>query len=404
MRIALVSPYSWSYPGGVTRHIGALAEQFLKDGHHVRVLAPLDPPGRFSAALHRGARPQELDVPDHLVSLGRTVGFKANGAVSNLSITPYGVATLHRELRTGRYDVVHIHEPVAPLTGWVAADWTRRPLVGTFHSYSESHVANGIANLIGARRVLNRLHVRISVSEAAAWTGRRWFGGHYRVIPNGVQVDPERAAEAANRPMGEQLKIVFVGQSVERKGLPLLLRAFEALREHIPTELTVVGPTEEELSPMLLDARGVRALGKVDDDEKRRVLEEADVLCAPSLRGESFGMVLTEAFAAGTPVIASDIPGYRDVVRDGVDGLLVTPGDAQAIAESLRDLYEDPERRLQMARAAARDVERFAWPRVAAEVLEAYEEAIATPAPSGLARTAAVRITPRGAGVAIASS
>ena len=135
---------------------------------------------------------------------------------------------------------------------------------------------------------------------------------------------------------------MFVGQAVERKGLPLLLRAFEALREHIPTELTVIGPSEQELSPMMLDMRDVRVLGKVDDESKRIELEAGDVLCAPSLGGESFGMVLTEAFAAGTPVVASDIAGYRDVVRDGVDGVLVPRGDAQALAEALRDLYDEP--------------------------------------------------------------
>src|SRR3989440_3134107 len=209
MRIALVSPYSWTYPGGVTRHIEALAERFIEDGHHVRVLAPFDPPDRLAAVLHRGARPQAVRAPDYLVSLGRTVGFKANGAVSNLSITPFGVATMHHELRTGGYDVVHIHEPVAPVTGWVAADATRLPLVGTFHSYSNKRLPNGIANVIGARRVLNRLHVRIAVSEAAAWTGRRWFGGHYRIIPNGVHADPDRAGLAAARPIGEALRIVF---------------------------------------------------------------------------------------------------------------------------------------------------------------------------------------------------
>ena len=395
MRIALVSPYSWTYPGGVTRHIDALAREFIAAGHHVRVLAPYDPPDRFSAVLHRGARPQTLNAPDYLVPLGRTVGFKANGAVSNLSITPHGIAALHRELRTGGYDVAHIHEPVAPLTGWVATDWTRLPLVGTFHSYSPKRLPNGIANLIGARRVLNRLHVRIAVSEAAAWTGRRWFGGHYRVIPNGVHVDPERARAAAARPHDETLRIAFVGQAVPRKGLPLLLRAFEALREHIPCELTVIGPTADELSPLLVDPRGVTALGKVDEATKQGVLEAADVLAAPSLGGESFGMVLTEAFAAGTPVIASDIAGYRDVVRDGVDGLLVPVGDAQALAEALRDLYDEPERRTAMAQAAAVDVERFAWPRVAAEVLEAYDDAIAVPRPEAKLHRAAVRVGAR---------
>lgn len=397
MRIALVSPYSWTYPGGVTRHIEALAERFLEDGHHVRVLAPYDPVDTLAAILHRGANPQPLPAPDYLVSLGRTVGLKANGAVSNVSITPYGVATMHDELRTGGYDVVHIHEPVAPLSGWVATDWTRLPLVGTFHSYSESRVSNGLANAMGARRVLNRLHVRIAVSEAAAWTGRRFFGGHYRVIPNGVHLDPDALAGAGTRAPSDRLRIVFVGQSVERKGLPLLLRAFEALREQIPAELTVIGPSPEELAPLLLDDRGVRILGKVDDLRKRAELARADVLCAPSLRGESFGMVLTEAFAAGTPVIASDIAGYRDVVRDGVDGVLVPPADAQALALALRDLWDEPARRAEMARAAARDVQRFAWSRVAGEVMEAYQDAIATPEPQGLRSRAAVSAGLRGA-------
>src|ERR1700733_9251497 len=392
MRIALVSPYSWTYPGGVTRHIEALAERFIEEGHHVRVLAPYDPVDLSSRVLHRGATPQPLSAPDYLVPLGRTVGFKANGAVSNLSVTPYSVATAQTELRTGGYDVVHIHEPVAPLGGWITTQLTDLPLVGTFHSFSESRVPNGLANLMGARRVLNRLHVRIAVSEAAAWTGRRFFGGHYQVIPNGVHVDPEVLARAGHKTPSDRLRIVFVGQSVERKGLPLLLRSFEALRDHIPTELTVIGPTAEELAPLMLDDRDVRVLGKVDDARKREELERADVLCAPSLRGESFGMVLTEAFAAGTPVIASNIAGYRDVVRNGVDGVLVPPADPQALAEALRDLWDEPDRRVSMARAAAADVERFAWPHVAEQVIGAYEDAIATPKPVGFAQKTAVAI------------
>ena len=397
MRIALVSPYSWTYPGGVTRHIEALAEQFIADGHHVRVLAPFDPSDQLSTMLHRGARPQPLEAPEYLIPLGRTVGFKANGAVSNVSITAYGLSTMHRELRAGGFDVVHFHEPIVPVLCWIGTDQTRLPLVGTFHTYSTSRLSNRLATVLGARRMMNRLHVRIAVSEAAAWTNKRFFGGHYRLIPNGVHYEREAALAAAGAAPGEQLKIAFVGQSVERKGLPVLLRAFEALREHIPCELTLIGPSKPELEHMLLDETGVRALGKVDEAVKRDELERADVLCAPSLGGESFGMVLTEAFAAGTPVIASDIAGYRDVVRDGVDGVLIPRGDAQALAETLRELWHEPDMRRRMALAGAEGADRFAWPTVAEQVLDAYGEAIAAPTPEGLVERVAVHVGARAA-------
>ncbi len=395
MRIALVSPYSWTYPGGVTRHIEALAEQYLAQGHEVRVLTPYDPADTPAAVMHRGARPQPVALPDYAVSLGRTVGFKANGAVSNLSISPGGLAKLRRELATGGYDVAHIHEPVAPLIGWMASQQPNLPLVGTFHSYSTKRLPNTIANAFGATQVLNHLHVRIAVSEAAAWTGKRWYGGNYRVIPNGVHLDQEAltSALAARDARGNEhpLRIVFVGQAVDRKGLPLLLRAFEALREHIPTELTVIGPSSEELAPLLMDTEGVRVLGKVDDATKHAELLAADVLAAPSLGGESFGMVLTEAFAAGTTVLASDIAGYRDVVTDGVDGVLVPPCDAQSLAESLRDLYDEPVCRVKLARAASETVQRFAWEHVALEVMDAYKQAIAMPKPATASQRLGVR-------------
>jgi phosphatidyl-myo-inositol alpha-mannosyltransferase len=376
VRIALLSPYSWTYPGGVTRHVESLASELTASGHDARILAPFDPDDALSRRLHRGARPQLRSRPDNLVSLGRTVGIPANGAVSNVSWSASAVHAMRAELRNGGYDVAHIHEPVVPYLGWDALmSAAELPLVGTFHTYSENLITNGgAAVILGGRRRMNRLHVRIAVSEAAAWTARRFYGGRYRVIPNGVDLFEDPATVKAAR--GDPLRILFIGQAVERKGLPVLLRAFEALREHVPATLTLVGAGPEEVAHMMLDDRGVEALGKVSEERKREELARAQVLCAPSLHGESFGMVLTEALAAATPVLASDIPGYRDVVRHETDGLLVAPGDAVGLAESLRRLALDEGMRARMASAARERAERFAWSHVAAEVLDSYEDAL----------------------------
>jgi phosphatidyl-myo-inositol alpha-mannosyltransferase len=424
MRVALLSPYSWTYPGGVTRHIQALAAELVALGHDARILAPLDPDDVRSRRLHRGARPQRLEPPEGFVPLGRTAGFPANGAVSNLVPIPPGVLAMRRELREGGYDVVHVHEPVVPLLGWDALCSTapELPLVGTFHTYSENALTNGIANVLGARRRMNHLHVRIAVSEAAAWTARRFYGGRYRIVPNGVHI-PEAPDRVLALPGDElpphawnvptyagarvpdlfdgvssadrepsPLRILFIGQAVERKGLPVLLRAFEALREQVPATLTLVGADPDEVAHMMLDDRGVLALGKVSEERKHSELAGADVLCAPSLHGESFGMVLTEALAAATPVVASDIPGYRDVVRDGIDGVLTPPGDALALAEALRSLALDPAARTRLSGSARLRAERFAWPHVAAEVLDCYEQALAVGRPVTRAGRVGVRL------------
>src|SRR5512132_3659015 len=390
MRIALVSPYSWTYQGGVNRHVEALAEQFIARGDHVRVLAPWDPPDAISRRLHR-SQPELREAPDYLVPLGRPLGIGANGAVSNLSSFPEGPIALRRELRAGNYDVVHVHEPAAPLVGWDATVFRGTPVVGTFHAYSTKAFPNHVATLLGARRRFNQLAARIAVSDAAAWTGRRWFGGEYTIVPNGVDIE---AAPQGPKPANDELRLLFVGRAEERKGLPVLLSAFEALVEHVPSELTVIGADPEELSRRVADPEllsHIDVLGKVSDSVLWRHLGEADLLCAPSLAGESFGMVLIEAFAAGTPVIASKIAGYSDVVTNGVDGILVPPADPQALGEELHLLAHEPERLVAMGRAGRQSAERYAWPRIAGEVTEVYERAMrpapaATSPPVSLAR------------------
>jgi phosphatidylinositol alpha-mannosyltransferase len=375
VRVGLVSPYSYTYPGGVGRHVEGLAAELMRQGHEVRVLCPYDPDDRRARLTHRGARPQPRELPDWVVPLGRTVGLPANGAVSNLGLTPAVASALRRELRAGRFDVVHVHEPNAPLVSWLATEHADAPLVGTFHAYSTNRLTNGLAaNVLGARRIYNKLHVRIAVSEAARWTAERFYGGRYRIVPNGVDLSH---AHPGPKPPSEELRLLFVGRAEARKGLPIALRAFEALRGiGIRARLTVVGATREEVEPLLLETFDVHIAGRVSEEEKWRLLHEADLLLAPSLGGESFGIVLAEAFASGTPVVASDIAGYRDVVRDRVDGLLVPPGDAAALGNALHDLALDPGRRERMGQAARERARRFGWTRVAGEVLGCYEEAI----------------------------
>ncbi|HRV59923.1 MAG TPA: glycosyltransferase family 4 protein, partial [Solirubrobacterales bacterium] len=247
MRIALVTPYSWTYQGGVNRHVQSLAEEYISRGHYVRVIAPFDPPDRLSKVLHR-AEAEDREIPDYLIPVGRTFGINANGAVSNIPLFPSGVVETRRAIEEGDFDVVHLHEPTTPANGWDTCLSSDVPVVGTFHAYSTKPLPNYIANAVGARRTLNRLSARIAVSQAAAWTGRRWFGGNYTIVPNGVDID---AAPTGPKPETDHLRALFVGRPDERKGLPVLLRAFSALVEHAPARLTVVGADPDDVHRIL---------------------------------------------------------------------------------------------------------------------------------------------------------
>jgi phosphatidylinositol alpha-mannosyltransferase len=382
VRIALVTPYSWTYQGGVNRHIQSLAEEFISRGHYVRVIAPFDPPDRFSKLLHR-ATAESVEPPDYLIPAGRTVGIGSNGSVSNIPVFPESIRATRRAIEEGNFDVVHLHEPSTPVNGWDTCLSSDTPVVGTFHAYATKPVPHRLAAFAGARRVLNRLSARIAVSEAAAWTGRRWYGGNYTIIPNGVDVE---AAPRAPKPESDHLRVLFVGRPDERKGLPVLLRAFEGLVEHeVPSRLGIVGADAGDVRRLIshTDIEGHLDLhGRVSGPDLWKHLHEADLLCAPSLSGESFGMVLTEAFAAGTPVIASEIAGYRDVVSDGHDGVLVPPADPQRLAEELQRAYHEPARLARMGLAARESSLRFAWSNVADRVTEVYERAVEVPEPA----------------------
>lgn len=322
-----------------------------------------------------------MALPDYVIPVGRTVGVGANGSVSNIPLFPDSIRRTRRAIAEGGFDVVHLHEPITPAIGWDTCLSSDVPVVGTFHAYSTKPIPNHLANFAGARRVFNRLSARIAVSEAAAWTGRRWFGGNYTIVPNGVDVD---AAPDGPKPTTDHLRALFVGRPDERKGLPVLLRAFDALVDHAPARLAVVGAEPDDVRRILAHPELEQHLdlhGKVAGEELWRHLHEADVLCAPSLSGESFGMVLTEAFAAGTPVIASGIAGYSDVVTNHRDGILVPPGDPQSLAEELQRAHHEPDRMRRMAANARESSKRYAWPVVADEVTKVYERAIEVPRP-----------------------
>lgn len=382
MRVGLLCPYSYTYPGGVLSHVEALADELRKRGHEVRVLAPVDPDDRVARVFHRGARPVVRDLPpaDEFVALGRTLGLPANGAVSTLAYEPRTASILGRELRSGWYDVLHVHEPNAAIASWFAIENSPVPIVGTFHTYATKPMPMAIGNLAGQRRLMNKLSRRIAVSDAARWTGERFYGGNYRVIPNGIDLT---RALTGPKPHNDRLELLFVGRAEERKGLPVLMRAFEALRSAgVDAHLTVAGATPEEVGPLLLETEGVDVAGRVSEEEKWHLLQDADLLCAPSLGGESFGIVLLEALASGTPVVCSDIPGYRDVVRDDVEGRLVTAGDPAALGEAIRALALRRQHRAELGAAARERAERFSWSHVAEEVEDVYADALAVPAPA----------------------
>lgn len=370
MRIGIVSPYSFDTPGGVQNHVHDLAETLISLGHYVNVLAP-------------AADDEEL--PRYVTPAGRAVPVRYNGSVARLSFGPISATRVRRWLTTGRFDVLHVHEPITPSLSMLAVLSARGPVVATFHTaLTRSRTMAAAQGLL--QIVLEKITARIAVSALARRVQVEHLGGDAWEIPNGVVVERFAGAEPFDGWPGDRAQdgggaIGFLGRfTEERKGFPVLADAFVALAAERPRlRLLVAGPGERddlfEMLPAAVHDR-VTFLGKVSEADKARLLASVDIYVAPNTRGESFGMILTEALAAGTPIVASDLDAFRRVLDGGHAGLLFPTGDSEALTKSIRDLLDDPAQRAAYAAEAARVVAAYDWTAVAQRVLEVYALAI----------------------------
>ena len=376
MRVALVSPYDLGVPGGVQSHVRHLASALLAAGDEVVVLGP----GERGVA-HPGAAAGDGPAVAAEVTVGTTRGVPFNGAVAPIALGPGAGLRIARTLRRLAPDVVHVHEPLVPTVGPAAVFGAPAPVVVTLHAWSDNDRAYRLARPLG-RRVLARAGAALAVSPAAAHYHAGALGvgeDALAVVPNGVDVPRFAAARqrVAAAPVGGPPSVVFVGRLEPRKGVLVLARAYRRLLGSYPdARLTVIGdgPQRTELAELLsgVPAGQVELAGRVEGGRLAACLAAADVAVAPALGGESFGIVLLEAMAAGTAVVASSIPGYAGVLTDGVDGILVPPGDDEALAQGLAGLLGDPDRRSRMVAAGTATAARHDWPVVARTVREHY--------------------------------
>jgi phosphatidylinositol alpha-mannosyltransferase len=368
MKVGIVVPYSWSFWGAVVEHAELQAAALRRLGIDVRLVMGNDPPGSFTRVLHpRLGRHDE--PPPEVIPIGRSVIVPANGTLPNIILSPRSVWRIRRVLERERFDLVHIHEPMTPTPGPATMALARCPMVATFHASGELSWLKLAKPAWGF--LLDRIDRRIAVSEPARGSAARYFPGDYDVIPNGVLVPDE--ADAA----GREERIVFVGRHEPRKGLQVLLRAWPEVRRRTGARLRLIGA--DPLAVRLLFVRlrvsseGIDVLGFLSQAELTAELLAAKALVAPSLGGESFGMVLTRAFACATPVVASDISGYRGVMEPEA-GLLVPPGEPAALADAIAALLADEPRREELGRAARTIAqERYSWDRIARQLAEIYE-------------------------------
>jgi phosphatidylinositol alpha-mannosyltransferase len=365
VRIGIVSPYSFDVPGGVQNHIMDLAEALIGLGHEVSVLAPAD---------------EDADLPSYVVPAGRSVPVPFNGSVARIAFGPVATARVRRWLSRGRFDVLHVHEPMVLSLSLLAVLSARGPVVATFHTaISRSRALSAAQGLL--QMVSEKITARIAVSELARKTQVEHLGGGAVEIPNGVTVARYAGATPLPGWPGDGGSLGFLGRFTEpRKGFTLLRTAFVTLAQSRPRlRLLVAGPGDrddlyDEFPPELRDR--VAFLGLVSEADKARMLRSVDVYVAPNTGGESFGIVLTEAMAAGAAIAASDLDAFRRVLDGGRAGALFRNGGAAALTALLDALLDDPARRARLATCARTAVATFDWPTVAARVLEVYATAI----------------------------
>lgn len=373
MKIALVSPYDYPYPGGVTKHISALYDCFHRLGHEVKIIAACSDNGD--------------NVPDHVIKVS---GFIApvpfSGSVARISLAPSIYRRVKRLLRQERFDVIHIHEPMTLALPLVVLHHCKvtphAVIVGTFHAYRESSAGYNYGKPI-LQRFFQRLDGRIAVSKASRDYIAQYFPGDYVIIPNGI--DAARFSDPSLAPIERfddgKLNILFVGRLEKRKGFRHLLAAFSHVKKAVPeARLIVAGVYEKADKEAFVSCvrrhrlRDVRFVGFVSEEDLPRYYRTCDVFCAPSIGFESFGLVLLEAMAAGRPIVASDIAGYRTVVRNGEEGLLISPGDEEALATALISLLRDPVRRQRMGERGQVRAYAYSWDRIAQQILDFYGE------------------------------
>jgi phosphatidyl-myo-inositol alpha-mannosyltransferase len=369
VKIGIVVPYSWSFWGAVVEHAELKAAALRRRGHDVRLVMGNDPPGSFTRVLHpRLGRHDE--PPPEVIPVGRSVIVPANGTLPNIVLSPRTVGRVRRALEREQFDVLHLHEPMTPAICVATLALAKCPIVATFH-------ASGPLRWIALGKpawgfLMDRIDHRIAVSEPARASAARHFPGEYELIANGVLI-PEHA-----EPAGREHHVVFLGRHEQRKGLHVILRAWPEIRRRTGARLRVIGADPLAVGLLLARLRvrddGIDVLGFLSQEDLTEELLRAKALVAPSLGGESFGMVLTRAFACATPVVASDIPGYRGVMEPNA-GVLVPPGEPRALAEAVERLLADEPRREALGRCARELAEaKYSWDDIAGRLSEIYEE------------------------------